>query len=72
MSITNLTELAAFFPSSRPASVVTQRIRSAPMRPGESHDQALKRQDERAARIRKQIADRADRRLQTPARGETP
>jgi len=72
MSITNLTELAAFFPSSKPASAVTQRIRLAPMRPGEPHEQALKRHDERAARIRKQIADRADRRPGTDSSAETP
>jgi hypothetical protein len=49
---TNLTELAEFFPSGRRAAATPSRVTAMPMlQDGETAEQAVKRQDDRKARI---------------------
>lgn len=56
--MTQLTELAEFFPVNQVAAAGPRIVVSVPMQEGETYDQALARQKERTLRIQAQIIAR--------------
>ena len=57
--MSNITELAAFFPAGTPQPEQPATVKAVPFAPGETYEQALARQAERKQRIEQQLNRRA-------------